>query len=1003
MKISNTSITNENLNYLIATISFDIEDANEKVDVFIKINDGDYKQVLSNQSNTTVTYTIRNLKRGINYVNVKLSNKDEEYISKPIIIKLKKNPSIEDLKCIYTDGTGKFTLSFSLVGDELFSYTVDIKVDDGEYYEAMICQVQGEKSYTSTNSKGYHTCKLRVSDGYDTYESETYSFEIIDQKPILSKILVADISNEGTADVYYAVKDVENKNLEHILNIDGVESKITPNKIDDFCFYELKDLSIGTHVGKIKISDGTTTIVSDEFTIEIFENTEDKKEILRQSKIRYDFAYQNLKDVIRSVVADGIFDYGMEGAIIQKAQEYYTEVYTEFNRIAQQTIDIIGTNKVILTKQDLESQIEDVDYAISNLGNTMSTTFKDGLLTEAEKDMLRNDLDIVAKEKIDIDKDYETLYTNEDLIDDAKSNLFEAYETFVQSHNALMMGMDELINKVGIIDNKDKDNISLLFENWRNALGDYRTRSLEAIDSIAKKKADDSSDKVDKKWAEIILDPEEGIISQVGNLQETVDGVNERIAKGDVTANGVSTTVSSMQSVVDGFDSRIAGAESRVEQLSDKITSQVMTTEDVQSIIEQSPYSVKFGFNGISDYVTINSSGLTVLYGSIACDTLTTPEGHDPVINLFTSKGRKCQIDARNSDGGSFGGAIRLKYDDDNYMFISDNVIEFYQDGIGTFQFSHYETGSKISTNNGALVFDDAKLVFYQSNGSFNNVSMDGHSHGRLENSSNGTGSQILCQQYYVDITASDGVTINGKQVSVEGHSHSKYSETGHSHSSISTGESYVDCYSGSLYIGSPEIYLEGYTRISSSLDPSSTNSYNLGYREARWNQVVAKDVYADYCSGSDIGIKENIRYIKSDEVSMLADVDDVINPNEKNNIDLGLTGSDLYYFVKNDLRLCEYNYKDEYLADSSTREITRTNLDNKLGFIAQDIQDTKVGNLIVGDWEGQLSYNLNNYVSVIGGALQYEVAIRDSQIENLESTISDLEERIKELENKLK
>ena len=715
MRIDNIVVSNKDIKKLTATVSFDIIDIADNTKVLIKINDKEYSQLSAKETKTSVSYNIKGLQRGINNINIKLVGTDEEYISEPFLIKLKYNPSIEGLVCSYSDSTGKFILDFTIVGDELFTYDVDFKLDEDDYSNIMTCQIQGEKSYESVSIMGNHSCKLKVTDGYDIYETDVFSFEIVNQKPILSRVLVTNITNNGTASIHYAVKDIENSVLEHKLNLGGEDIVINPNKSSAFCTYELSNLTMGIHTCYISVDDGIDTVKSENFTIEIFEDTTDRKGILKQAKDKYDFAYQSLKEIILSVVSDGIFDYDIENAIIQKAQEYYIEMYSEFNRIAQQSIDIIGTNKVTVTKQDLELQINDVDTAITNLGNTMETTFKDGILTDTEKDILRNNLDLVAKEKSDIDKDYEALYSNEDLLDPTKTNLLTSYNSFVEAHNNLVLGVDDLINKIGIIDDNDKNNVSALFEAWRTALGNYRTRSLESIDAIAKKKADDSADSVDKKWAEIILDPESGIQAQVGSLSETVGGFDERISTVEVTANGVSTTVSSMQSTVSGFDKRITNAESKVTQLDNKISSSV-TEDDVKSIIEQSPNEIRYGFNDICDYVTISTSGLTVNRGAVACDLLTTPPGHEPVINLFTLSGHQCQIDARKSPGGTFGEALRLKFDDDNYYFISDNSATIYQHEEFSFIFKTNETYrdiSEIITPNGILRFDGSNSYDY--------------------------------------------------------------------------------------------------------------------------------------------------------------------------------------------------------------------------------------------------------------------------------------------------
>lgn len=993
MKIENIIVSNENIPNLSATILFDITEIIENVDILLKINEGEYLTIFTNQNNETITYDITNLQRGINNLTLKLVSPTEEYISNPFQVILKEEPNITDINLDYSDSSGKFILSFTLNGDSNFKYNIYMSLDNGEYTQVLSNQISGKKTIEKVSTMGSHTCILKVDDGYDEYTFDSFLFEITNHKPILTKILVTNINNNGTATINYSAKDVENPTLTHILTIDDNDTVITPSQTNNFFTYNISDLSVGIHNCKVKISDSIDTTISDVFTIEIFADSTDKKEILRQAKARYDNSYNQLKNIIISVISDKIFDYDMENDIINKAKDYYNEMYSNFNKIAQQSVDFIGTNKINVTKQDLTNEINDVGNAVDTLETTMNGVFKDGVLDENEKKILEENLNLVAKEKADVDRDYETLYNNEDLLDPAKTKLKTKYDEFTAAHTTLVTTIDDIVNKIGIIDNTDKSNIDTAFENWRIALGNYRNASLEAIDSIAKKKADDSADVIDKKWAEIILDPDTGIQAQVGNLKTTTEGYEERISTLEVTSESISSTVTS-------HGNTLSTHTSQITQLSNSITS-VVTEDDVHSIIRQTPSDIQIGFNGISDYVTINSNGLTVLHGAIACDQLTTPTGHEPVINLFTRDGYQCQIDARKSDGGSFGTALRLKYDDYNYYYVIDNSIQFYQKGVGSFGFFYDTYGNaSISTPHGTITFEDTVIGYRAPGENWSDrkiVSFNDHFHTSIEHNS----TRVDCYSSYVDVTATSGLRVNGTTVSLEGHTHSgyassshthNYASSSHSHSSISYGSTSVDCYSGSLYLDCSSIYLQGYTQVSGSLDPSSTGSYNLGYSSQRWNQVSALNIYADYCSGSDIEIKENIHYIKANNTSMfsIGDTDETLKKNTENNVNLGITNEDLYLFVKDELKLCEYNYTDEYIANGA-----RGNLEGKLGFIAQDIADSKVGSLIVGDWEGQLTYNLNNYVSSLGGAIQYEIALRDTQI-------MDLEDRITELENRL-
>ncbi|WP_304341641.1 tail fiber domain-containing protein [Metaclostridioides mangenotii] len=117
----------------------------------------------------------------------------------------------------------------------------------------------------------------------------------------------------------------------------------------------------------------------------------------------------------------------------------------------------------------------------------------------------------------------------------------------------------------------------------------------------------------------------------------------------------------------------------------------------------------------------------------------------------------------------------------------------------------------------------------------------------------------------------------------------------------------------------------------------------NLGSAARRWGTL--------YCTSgvnqsSDRNSKEDIQYI---------------NDKSRNN---DLTNTDFKDFIK-DVDLATYKLRD---TDDKTTQ---------LGFIAQDVQNSKVGEfLIKKDEEGTLSYSLSSYVNVLAGALQ--VALKE-------------------------
>ena len=624
MKITNITISNINLTNNSAKLTFNITECTKNVNVHLKINENEYVSIYTNKTNGTLSYDLTNLRRGINNLFLKLVSSDEEYITDTIVAKIKENGSIKDFKCSYTDSTGKYILEFLLSGDTHLKYSIDINVDNTGYKRMYDAQIVGIKSYEGTGlSLGSHKCKLKINDGYDTYETSEYTFNVTNHKPLLSDLAIVDIKDNGSCSICYGVNDVESSSLSHSLTIDNSKRTITPTKVNDFYSYSLTGLSIGKHTLMISVSDGKDTVSTNTLTIEIFQSTTNNKRLLEIAKTRYDFSYQQLKRIIETTISDNIFNYETENEVIIKSQNYYKEMYSDFNRVSMTAIDIIGNKKITNAKADLNNEINDVYNAVDTLENTMETTFKDGILTDSEKDSLRNTLNLVAKEKVDIDKDYTNLYNNADLTGNAKTNLKSTYDTFTSRHNTLTTTVNNIINKTGIVNNTDKSNLDTAFANWRTELGNYRDASMKAIDAIARKKVDDSADVVNKYWSEIILEPG-GIQSRVGSLETKVTGtggIDERLrsAEQKITTNGITNLIK------DEFYTKEVADEIIGERIDEELGSRIEEAvgEGLDKIIDEN-------IKGLQGQINKNKTEIETTKSSIA--------EHTTALNNITSR-----------------------------------------------------------------------------------------------------------------------------------------------------------------------------------------------------------------------------------------------------------------------------------------------------------------------------------------------------------------------------
>lgn len=126
---------------------------------------------------------------------------------------------------------------------------------------------------------------------------------------------------------------------------------------------------------------------------------------------------------------------------------------------------------------------------------------------------------------------------------------------------------------------------------------------------------------------------------------------------------------------------------------------------------------------------------------------------------------------------------------------------------------------------------------------------------------------------------------------------------------------------------------------------------------------------------GSDVNLKRNIKYFGEPEMRTMS-------------VDNEVTPDDVYNFFKDDLKIATYNMVPQG-ADYKTYEISEDEeLPLVVGFIAQDVVNTKVGKMFITENdEGILSYNEGSYQSLNSLALQKAL----QKIERLEEEIEQL------------
>ena len=376
-----------------------------------------------------------------------------------------------------------------------------------------------------------------------------------------------------------SVKNEIGENLDNLKGeIDGLDSYIDgafkDSVLSDAEKNAIKQNLKTLETGKLNI-DKQYTVVYNNASLTGTAKTE-----LKSSYDNYVLKYNSLVTVINNILDKTGLLVEADNTAINNAFKEHNIAMSVYNEKINKAIDYITIKNVEDAKSELSSNIEELGGALSGLENTMNNAFKDGVLSESEKKSIKQHLLTVSSKKSDIDKRYTTLYSNEHLEETPKTSLTTAYNNYIKAYNSLVTVINNILEKEGLVDSTDQTNLNNAFKEHDSKLGLYTTADLDALDAIAKKKAEVESEKVDKKYAEIILDPETGIVSKVEHINQELNGTGglvERVssAESKITDQAITNVVSksfyTKEETENSITSKGYQTSSQVQQTVDKL------------------------------------------------------------------------------------------------------------------------------------------------------------------------------------------------------------------------------------------------------------------------------------------------------------------------------------------------------------------------------------------------------------------------------------------------
>ncbi|MGL4450742.1 MAG: phage tail protein [Sarcina sp.] len=190
---------------------------------------------------------------------------------------------------------------------------------------------------------------------------------------------------------------------------------------------------------------------------------------------------------------------------------------------AKAEMDAESTKKLNEYKETVDKEFGDVGLAIKNAKDYVDGAFKDGILTETEKEGIKVQINQIEVEEKDVGKQYAEIYHHSLLINKVTlKQTYEQYKTTSRNLITFLTSMLTLANiEIGHANEKDR-----LFTLYKEHLGMVKVKITMALDEIALNRNNNLQNNVEEKFATLDVSLDKINIA-VGENTETIAQTTE--------------------------------------------------------------------------------------------------------------------------------------------------------------------------------------------------------------------------------------------------------------------------------------------------------------------------------------------------------------------------------------------------------------------------------------------------------------------------------------------
>ena len=198
-------------------------------------------------------------------------------------------------------------------------------------------------------------------------------------------------------------------------------------------------------------------------------------------------SYNTMVNEVNSSISDSKINDVEILEVNEKVNEYYTQLNNMHSMLCQGLDNIEGnmiTTEIANAKNEIRSEINALDDKIKQLEIDASGAIVSGLVDEQEKANILQNVEILEREKIDIDNRFNEWYNSEFLYGDIKSAYKQTYDVYVSKYNTLVNLSNTIANKTDLVSESERQAIKQVKEEFLIALDNFFKES-EVVVSVS--------------------------------------------------------------------------------------------------------------------------------------------------------------------------------------------------------------------------------------------------------------------------------------------------------------------------------------------------------------------------------------------------------------------------------------------------------------------------------------------------------------------------------------